>query len=106
MYLTGGVVGLAVYKVNVSLPEVLVSEIDEAAATLGLSRSGFIAEASSRYVADVKNLSAEEQRKKDIDRALAGFKRIGAKLTAQDIQDLIDQTRRDRDRDTPEEWKR
>jgi metal-responsive CopG/Arc/MetJ family transcriptional regulator len=97
---------MAVYKVNVSLPEVLVSEIDEAAASLGLSRSGFIAEASSRYVTDVKNLSAEEQRKKEVDRAFASFRRIGAKLTPEDIQDLMDQTRRDRDRDTPEGWRR
>lgn len=97
---------MAVYKVNVSLPEHLVSEIDDVAEELGLSRSGFIAEASARYVADVKNLSAAEQRKKDIERAMAGFKRIGAKLTAQDIQDLMDQTRRDRERDTPEGWHR
>jgi hypothetical protein len=97
---------MAVYKVNVSLPEVLVSEIDEAAASLGLSRSGFIAEASSRYVTDVKNLSAAEQRKKDIDRAMASMARLGAKLSKQDIQDLMDQTRRDRDRDTPEEFRR
>lgn len=97
---------MAVYKVNVSLPERLVAEIDETAGELGMTRSGFIAEASSRYVADVKNLSAEEQRKKDIDRALAGMRRIGAKLSEHDIQDLIDQVRRDRDRDTPEEWRR
>jgi hypothetical protein len=106
VYPTGGVVDVAVYKVNVSLPEVLVSEIDEAAASLGLSRSGFIAEASSRYVADVKNLSAEEQRKKDVERAMAGMARLGAKLGKQDIQDLMDQVRRDRDRDTPEEFRR
>ncbi len=102
----GGVVGVAVYKVNVSLPEDLVIEIDEAANALGLSRSGFIAEASSRYVTDVKNLSAAEQRQKDFERAFASFRRIGAKLSKQDIQDLMDQTRRDRDRDTPEEWRR
>lgn len=92
---------MAVYKVNVSLPEHLVSEIDEAADALGLSRSGFIAEASTRYVADVKNLSLEEQRRKDIERAIATFKRIGQKLTPADIQGMIDQTRRDRERDTP-----
>ncbi len=97
---------VGVYKVNVSLPEDLVSEIDEVASGLGMSRSGFIAEASSRYVADIKNLSAEEKRRKDVQRAMAGFRRIGAKLTEQDIQDLIDQTRRDRERDTPGEWRR
>ncbi|HAL30250.1 MAG TPA: hypothetical protein DCP20_05995 [Coriobacteriia bacterium] len=97
---------MAVYKVNVSLPEDLVSEIDEVAGDLGMSRSGFIAEASSRYVSDIKNLSAEERRSKDIQRALAGFARIGSKLTERDIQDLIDHTRRDRERDTPGGWRR
>ena len=92
---------MASYKVNVSLPEHLVSEIDETAEELGLTRSGFIAEASARYVADLKNLSAEELRRKNIQRAIASMRRIGAKLTPEDIQDLIDQTRRDRERDTP-----
>jgi len=98
VYLFGGVIGMAVYKVNVSLPEHLVSEIDEAASALGLSRSGFIAEASSRYVADVKNLSAEERRKKDIDRARAAIRRIAAKLPPGTVDEMIAQTRRDRDR--------
>src|SRR5659263_324129 len=90
--------GMAVYKVNVSLPEDLVSEIDEAANALGLSRSGFIAEASSRYVTDVKNLSAEEQRRKDIDRARAAFRRIGAKLPPGAVDEMIAFTRAERDR--------
>ena len=92
---------MAVYKVNVSLPEDLVSEIDEVAESLGLSRSGFIAEASTRYVADVKNLSAEELRHRDIARARATFRRIGQKLPPEAIQEMIDQTRRDRESDTP-----
>jgi hypothetical protein len=92
------VVGVAVYKVNISLPEGLVSEIDEAAGELGLTRSGFVAEASARYVADVKNLSAEEQRRKDIDRALATFRRIGANLPPGTGDQMIAQMRRDRDR--------
>ncbi|PKQ29332.1 MAG: hypothetical protein CVT60_05905 [Actinobacteria bacterium HGW-Actinobacteria-10] len=89
---------MATYKVNVSLPEDLVTEIDDAAIELGLSRSGFIAEASSRYVTDLKNLSAEELRRKNIDRAIATFRRIGATLPPGAVQDMIDQTRRDRDR--------
>jgi len=89
---------VAVYKVNVSLPEELVSEIDEAAGALGLSRSGFIAEASARYVSDVRNLSAEEQRRKDIDRARATFRRIGAKLPPGTVDEMIAFTRAERDR--------
>lgn len=89
---------MGAYKVNVSLPEHLVSEIDEAAKSLGMSRSGFIAEASTRYVADVKNLSAEELRRRDIERALATFQRIGRKLPPEAIDEMIAQTRRDRER--------
>jgi Arc/MetJ-type ribon-helix-helix transcriptional regulator len=89
---------VATYKVNVSLPQHLVKDIDEAAAGLGLSRSGFIAEASARYVADIENLSAEELRRKDIQRARATWKRIGATLPNGTVDEMIEQTRRDRDR--------
>lgn len=71
---------MAVYKVNVSLPPELVAQIDEVAAEHGLSRSGFIAEASARYVAEIKNLSAEELRKRDIDRAIEDMKEHGKKI--------------------------
>jgi predicted DNA-binding protein len=91
---------VAVYKVNISLPEALVGRIDEAAKELGLTRSAFVAEASARYVADVKNLSAEEQRRRDMDRALATWQRIGKKIPAD--FDIVEQIRRDRERDTPE----
>jgi predicted DNA-binding protein len=91
---------VAVYKVNISLPEGLVGRIDEAAEELGLTRSAFVAEASARYVADVKNLSAEEQRRRDMDRALATWQRIGKKIPAD--FDIVEQIRRDRERDTPE----
>ena len=92
---------MATYKVNVSLPEDLVSHIDEAAEELGLSRSGFIAEASTRYIADVKNLSAEERRRKDIERAIATFRRIGAKLNPD--YDFLEHRRPQRNPSTPEE---
>jgi predicted DNA-binding protein len=93
-----GVSDMAAYKVNISLPEDLVQRIDEAAGELGLTRSGFVAEASARYVSDVKNLSAEELRRRDIQRARATWKRIGATLPPGAVEDMIAQTRRDRDR--------
>jgi len=96
---------MATYKVNVSLPEDLVSEIDITAEGLGMSRSGFIAEASARYLTDLKNLSAEEMRCRDIQRARARFRRLGAKLSDEDIQSMMDQLRRDRERGKPEGWK-
>lgn len=88
---------MAMYKVNVSLPEDLVSEIDITAEGLGMSRSGFIAEASARYLTDLKSFSAEERRRRDIDRALATFRRIGEKLPPGAADEMIDQLRRTRE---------
>ena len=92
---------MATYKVNISLPEDLVDNIDEVAGELGLSRSGFVAEASARYIADVKNLTAEERPLRYIQRARATWKRLVATLTAQDIQVMMDHTRRVRPRYHP-----
>lgn len=96
---------MAVYKVNVSLPEHLVSEIAATAEKLGLSRSGFIAEASARYVSDVRNLTAEERRHKDIQRALDGFKRIWENMPVDYEFDYVSQIRTDRERDRPDGWR-
>ena len=90
---------MTVYKVNVSFEPELLEEIDRTAEDLGLSRSSFIAEAAVRYVADVRNLNAEEQRRKDIERARGLFRRVGEQLP-EDV-DLLAQLRRDRKRDTP-----
>ena len=95
---------MATYKVNVSLPEELVSEIDEVARALGISRSGFIAEASARYAAEVRDLTEEERRRKDIERAISGFRRVRAGLPEGYHFDYMAQLRADRGRDTPSGW--
>ena len=92
---------MAVYKVNVSLPEDLVGEIDEAARELGLSRSGFIAEAATRYVTDVQNLSAEERRRKDVERAIVLFKWAREQAPSGAGRRMLEQLQADRARDTP-----
>jgi metal-responsive CopG/Arc/MetJ family transcriptional regulator len=71
---------MASYKVNVSLPEELVAEIDNAAAAAGTTRSGFIAEASARYIVEREAAAAEERRKADIDRAIAHMREVGKKI--------------------------
>ncbi|MDZ4179884.1 MAG: type II toxin-antitoxin system HicB family antitoxin [Coriobacteriia bacterium] len=97
---------MGTYKVNVSLPEELVGKIDEAAAALGTSRSGFIAEASARYITDVRELTEAERRSKDIRRAIDGFKRIRESTPVGYEFDYVAQIRADRERDTPEGFKR
>ncbi len=92
---------MGVYKVNVSLPKDLVQEIDEVATEFGLSRSGLIAEASARYLADLKNLSAEERRRNDIRRAIDGFRRIRESLPEGYEFDYMARLRADRKREAP-----
>jgi hypothetical protein len=87
---------MSVYKVNISLPREILDEIDDAAKELGMTRSGFVAEASVRYVADVRNLSAEEQRCKDVERARKLFRRVGEQLPPD--FDFLSQLRADRER--------
>jgi len=86
---------LAAYKVNVSLPPELVAAIDVVAAERGLSRSGFIAEASAHYLADLQTLSAEDLRKRDIDRAIANMRERG-KVIPRDF-DYVTAIRKARD---------
>lgn len=71
---------MAVYKVNVSLPPDLVEQIDSIAAEQGLSRSGFIAEASSHYVAELNARSAEEERVRRVGEAIVSMKEHGRML--------------------------
>lgn len=88
---------MAVYKVNVSLPPELVEQIDAKAAEQGLSRSGFIAEASSHYVAELAARSAEEERVQRIDTAIQSIKARG-KFIPEDA-DYMSIIRRFRERD-------
>ena len=86
---------MAVYKVNVSLPPELVEQIDAMAAEQGLSRSGFIAEASSRYVTELNARSAEEERVQRIEKAIESMKERG-KLLPRDF-DYVAAIRKDRE---------
>ena len=50
-------------KINVSLPDELLRELDELAAELHRSRSGLVAEASARYVAELEAQRVARQRR-------------------------------------------
>ena len=59
-------------RITITLPDELVSAIDEEAAEEGLSRSALIREASARYVAGMQNQDAEAARREAVDETL-GF---------------------------------
>jgi metal-responsive CopG/Arc/MetJ family transcriptional regulator len=85
-------------KINISIPDELLDDVDALAAELERSRSGLVAEATARYVASVKDERAEAERRARIDRAMEEARAIGRKVGSFDSTAAI---RADRDRD----WK-
>jgi len=82
-------------KINVSLPDGLLDDIDGLAAELHRSRSGFVAEASARYVADIRSEQAERARREQIGEAIREMREIAKHVPpGRDTTELI---REDRD---------
>ena len=82
-------------KINVSIPDDLLGDVDALAAELHRSRSGFVAEASARYVADLQAERAERERREQIDEAIRGMREIAKHVPpGRDTTELI---REDRD---------
>ena len=65
-------------KLNISMPQELLDEIDAEAVALGLSRSGLIQEASARYVVAARADRETEVRRLRIEAAAERMRRIGA----------------------------
>jgi metal-responsive CopG/Arc/MetJ family transcriptional regulator len=85
-------------KVNISLPDELLDEVDSLAQELDESRSGFVREATVRYVATVRSESEERRRREQIERALASARAL-ADSTHADGESAESIVRRDRDSD-------
>jgi metal-responsive CopG/Arc/MetJ family transcriptional regulator len=84
-------------KVNVSLPDSLLEEVDDIASALGRSRSGLMQEATALYVAKIRDQQAAEERRRSISEAIAGMRELSKHLPAgMDTTAII---RADRDRD-------
>jgi metal-responsive CopG/Arc/MetJ family transcriptional regulator len=82
-------------KINVSLPDELLEEIDELAEELHRSRSGLVAEASSRYIAELQAERAARQRRSEIEEAIRLARQVAAEVpSGRDMTELI---REDRD---------
>lgn len=82
-------------KLNISMPEELLSEIDAEAASLGLSRSGLIQEASARYITHARANREAEARRLRTQAAARQMREAGAKLglTGHDAITLLAESR-------------
>ncbi len=83
-------------KINVSLPDRLLTEVDELAAELERSRSGLVQEATARYVAHIREERARVERRESIERAMRSARGLSEKIESFDSTAAI---RADRDRD-------
>jgi predicted transcriptional regulator len=70
----------AVAKVNVSLPDTLLEEVDALARELERSRSGLVQEATARYVAELKADRAARERRERIEAAIQRARLLGRQI--------------------------
>ena len=83
-------------KVNISLPDDLLEQIDTLAAELERSRSGLVQEATAAYVTRVLEERRKAERAERIDRAIAHARAFAETIEPFDSTAAI---RSDRDRD-------
>lgn len=95
-------------KINVSIPDELLAEVDAIASEFKRSRSGLVAEATARYVASVTAERAAREREASIRAAMASMREIAKRVPpGPPVEEII---RRDRDTDRgrllrPEDFK-
>jgi metal-responsive CopG/Arc/MetJ family transcriptional regulator len=83
-----------VTKLNISMPQELLEEIDAEASVLGLTRSGLIQEASARYVVSARQDRDAEVRRLRVEAAAARMRSIGVEFgPAGDIARLVAEAR-------------
>ncbi len=95
-------------KINVSLPDDLLAQVDEIAAEFHRSRSGLVAEATERYIAGIEEERAAREREASILAAMASMRELGKRVPPG--EPVVDIIRRDRDTDRgrllrPEDFK-
>ena len=83
-------------KVNVSLPDELLREVDSLAEEMSRSRSGLVQEATARYVAQAREERAAAERAARIEAAIAKMRELSVKVGSFDAAAAI---RADRDSD-------
>lgn len=84
-------------RINITIPDGLLEEVDQAAESLGTSRSGFLQEAGACYITQMAEAREREQRARDIDAAIAHARTVAA--TVAPGFDATAHIRHDRERD-------
>lgn len=80
-------------KVNISLPDGLLEEIDRRADQHGMTRSGFLREAAGRYISTLDEESQARAREKRLGQALEKMRSIAPSVGAPDAAKVIRELR-------------
>ena len=67
-------------KANISFPEGMLEEIDRRADAAGTTRSGFVQEATARYIAQLDHDVEREARRQRIENAATRMAEIGKRM--------------------------
>jgi metal-responsive CopG/Arc/MetJ family transcriptional regulator len=82
-----------VAKINISIPDELLADVDALASELARSRSGLVAEATAHYVASIHEDRAEAERRARIDRAMGDARKVAARFGAFDGTSVVREDR-------------
>jgi metal-responsive CopG/Arc/MetJ family transcriptional regulator len=76
-------------KANISFPDGLLEEIDRCAAASGITRSGFVQEAASHYIADLDADRTRVEREHGIGDAMQRMRKLAARLDLRNDDELV-----------------
>jgi len=76
-------------KANISFPDGLLEEIDRRAAVSGTTRSGFVQEAASHYIADLNEDRTRAERESRIGEAMRRMRKLAERLDLNNDDDLV-----------------
>jgi metal-responsive CopG/Arc/MetJ family transcriptional regulator len=88
-------------KINISLPDELLVEIDGRAAAANVTRSAFVREATASYIASLDEKSEDEERTRRVRRALDKMRSVAPSVGSPDSAKVIRELR-----DAAPRWER
>lgn len=88
-------------KANISFPDGLLEEIDRRAAASGNTRSGFVQEAASHYLAVLDEDRTRAERERQIGDAMRRMQKLAKRLDLKNDDGLVRRLR-----DAPPRWER
>lgn len=90
---------MSVKRINITIPEEDLKEINEFCATEKMSKSQLIREAAAQYIANVEELRIEEKKKKDMLKAIKIQEQLRAKSkNFPSVKSAVEEIRQWRDR--------